>query len=74
MAESTPRGRHAEHAGIRTPSGAAGVRDAAGLARLRERLDCGDDLIVVSNRAPWVHQRTPHGIAAQRRRRRTASR
>lgn len=48
------------------PSRAHDVRDAAGLARLLERLDCGDDIIVVSNRAPWVHSHTDTGIAAAR--------
>jgi len=36
---------------------AAGVRDAAGLARLLGQLGCGNDIVVVSNRAPWIHSR-----------------
>lgn len=42
------------------------VRDSAGLARLLDELDCGDDLIVVSNRAPCIHSHTEHGIVARR--------
>ncbi len=45
------------------------VRDAAGLTRLLGRLggagDCGD-LIVVSNRAPWIHSHTSTGPVARR--------
>jgi trehalose 6-phosphate synthase len=40
------------------------VRDGAGLTRLLARLGCRGDLIVVSNRAPWVHTHTPAGIVA----------
>ena len=46
--------------------GADGVRDAAGLVRLLDRLGAGNDLLVASNRAPCVHTRTPDGIAAHR--------
>ena len=42
------------------------VRDSTDLAQLIEQLGCGDDLIVVSNRAPRVHSRTADGIKAQR--------
>jgi trehalose 6-phosphate synthase len=42
------------------------VRDSADLARLIDQLGCGDDLIVVSNRAPCVHSQTGDGILAQR--------
>ena len=42
------------------------VRDSADLARLIGQLGCGDDLIVVSNRAPCVHSRSADGIVAQR--------
>jgi trehalose 6-phosphate synthase len=51
-----------------TPSegSAAGVRDAAGLARLLDRLDCGGDIVVVANRAPWIHRRTGDGIVGER--------
>lgn len=45
---------------------AADVRDSADLARLLEQLGCGDDLIVVSNRAPCIHSHTSGGIKAQR--------
>ncbi|QJD98876.1 trehalose-6-phosphate synthase [Massilia forsythiae] len=48
------------------PTRAHDVRDAADLARLLDRLDCGDDIVVVSNRAPWVHSHTGAGIAAAR--------
>ncbi|WP_288379304.1 trehalose-6-phosphate synthase [uncultured Massilia sp.] len=47
-------------------SNAAGVRNAADLARLLARLDCGEDIIVVSNRAPWIHRATPDGIVGER--------
>jgi trehalose 6-phosphate synthase len=47
-------------------AGAAGVRDAAGLARLLARLDCGRDIVVVSNRAPLIHEHTDAGIVARR--------
>ena len=42
------------------------VRDSADLARLIDQLGCGDDLIVVSNRAPCVHSQTGDGVHAQR--------
>jgi len=42
------------------------VRDSADLARLLAQLGCGDDLIVVSNRAPCVHSHTDDGIVARR--------
>ena len=42
------------------------VRDAAGLAALLARLDCGRDIIVASNRAPLIHEHTGAGIAARR--------
>jgi len=42
------------------------VRDAAGLTRLLGRLDCAGDLIVVSNRAPWIHSHSPAGPVARR--------
>jgi len=42
------------------------VRDAADLAQLLDQLGCGDDLIVVSNRAPCIHSHTDGGITAQR--------
>lgn len=45
---------------------AAGVRDAAGLARLLARLDCGGDIVVVSNRSPWIHRHTARGIVGER--------
>jgi len=45
---------------------AAAVHDGAGLTRLLARLGCRGDLIVVSNRAPWVHKHTPGGIVAER--------
>jgi trehalose 6-phosphate synthase len=45
---------------------AAAVRDAAGLARLLDRLDCGNDIVVVSNRAPWIHRRSAGGIVGER--------
>lgn len=44
----------------------ADVRDSRDLARLLEQLGCGDDLIVVSNRAPCVHSHTDDGIVARR--------
>ncbi|WP_306397610.1 alpha,alpha-trehalose-phosphate synthase (UDP-forming) [Telluria beijingensis] len=44
----------------------ADVRDSADLARLLDQLGCGDDLIVVSNRAPCIHSRSDAGIVAQR--------
>ena len=60
-------GRHGRNhqppAGLLAPDD---VRDSADLARLLEQLGCGDDLIVVSNRAPCIHSHTPDGIAAQR--------
>ncbi len=46
--------------------GAAGVRDAADLARLLARLGCGGDIVVVSNRAPWIHSATATGIVGER--------
>ena len=46
--------------------GADGVRDAADLSRLLGRIGAGDDLLVVSNRAPCVHTHTREGIAAHR--------
>lgn len=49
--------------GILSP---ADVRDSADLARLMAQLGCGDDLIVVSNRAPCVHSHTDDGIVARR--------
>ena len=48
------------------PEAAAGVRDAADLARLLARFDCKGDIIVASNRAPWIHRRTEHGIVGER--------
>jgi trehalose 6-phosphate synthase len=62
-AQATPG---AGGAGGGTCVGAAGVRDAAGLARLLDRLDCGGDIVVVSNRAPWIHRRTGAGIVGER--------
>jgi len=47
-------------------SNAAGVRDAAGLGRLMARLDCGKDIIVVANRAPWIHRASDDGIVGER--------
>ena len=44
----------------------ADVRDSEDLARLLEQLGCGDDLIVVSNRAPCIHSHQEQGIVAQR--------
>ena len=60
-----PHGRRAARgpASLLAP---ADVRDSADLARLLEQLGCGDDLIVVSNRAPCVHSHTDQGIVAQR--------
>ncbi|MGF6275951.1 trehalose 6-phosphate synthase [Massilia sp. UYP11] len=55
--------RHQVPASLLTPGD---VRDGADLARLLEQLGCGDDLIVVSNRAPCIHSHTPDGIKAQR--------
>jgi len=45
---------------------AAEVRDAAGLARLLARMECGGDIIVVSHRAPWIHRHTASGIVGER--------
>lgn len=63
--ERQPDGRRAERAPANLLS-PADVRDSADLARLLEQLGCGDDLIVVSNRAPCVHSHTNDGIVAQR--------
>ena len=46
--------------------GPSDVRDAADLAQLLDQIGCGDDLIVVSNRAPCIHSQSPEGITAQR--------
>ncbi|WP_208277425.1 alpha,alpha-trehalose-phosphate synthase (UDP-forming) [Massilia oculi] len=64
---SGERRRHERN--LKTPSSLltpADVRDSADLARLLEQLGCGDDLIVVSNRAPCIHSHTPDGIVSQR--------
>ena len=46
--------------------GPADVRDSADLARLLDQLGCGDDLIVVSNRAPCIHSHVDGAIVAHR--------
>jgi trehalose 6-phosphate synthase len=51
-------------AGTRARS--ATVRDADDLAPLLASLGCGNDIIVVSNRAPWIHSHTDAGITAAR--------
>jgi trehalose 6-phosphate synthase len=68
LPDQTPGdGRHGRNrqapASLLTPDD---VRDSADLARLLEQLGCGDDLIVVSNRAPCIHSHTRDGITAQR--------
>src|SRR5690606_13523791 len=65
LPDRQPNGGRAQRApaNLLTP---ADVRDSADLARLLEQLGCGDDLIVVSNRAPCVHSHTSDGIVAQR--------
>jgi len=45
---------------------AADVRDADDLKRLLRRRGCGDDIIVVSNRAPWMHRYSGDGIVGER--------
>lgn len=49
-----------------TRARAATVRDADDLAPLLANLGCGNDIIVVSNRAPWIHSHTDAGITAAR--------
>lgn len=65
MGESMPR-RWRQDSADTDAAGAAEVRDAAGLAQLLARLDCGTDIIVVSNRAPLVHDYVGTDIEAQR--------
>lgn len=66
MANPMPFGATDRPATGGAPITAAGVRDAAGLARLLARLDCGGDIVVVSNRAPWIHRHGAAGIVGER--------
>ena len=63
LPDGLPAERRRHERNLLTP---ADVRDSTDLARLLEQLGCGDDLIVVSNRAPCIHSHTPTGIVAQR--------
>ena len=56
----------AEPAGQAALLAPSDVRDSADLAHLLEQLGCGDDLIVVSNRAPTIHSHRDGAIVAQR--------
>jgi trehalose 6-phosphate synthase len=66
MPTARPDAAQATPADGNVSTGAAGVRDAAGLARLLDRLDCGGDIVVVANRAPWIHRHTDAGIVGER--------
>lgn len=69
LPDGLPGERRRHKRNLKTPASLltpADVRDSADLARLLEQLGCGDDLIVVSNRAPCIHSHTPDGINAQR--------
>ena len=69
LPDGLPGERRRYERNLKTPTSLltpADVRDSADLARLLEQLGCGDDLIVVSNRAPCIHSHTPDGIVSQR--------
>jgi trehalose 6-phosphate synthase len=62
MTEATARHPDGTHGAANV----ATVRDAADLKRLLASLGCGADIIVVSNRAPWIHAHSDAGIVAER--------
>lgn len=66
MIDGIPSGSGHGPAQAAVPASAAGVHDAADLGRLLDRYACGGDVIVVSNRAPWIHRHTASGIVGER--------